>query len=460
MAEETDKQPELSRDLTLFQVTMMGVGMMIGAGVFVATGIAIGVSGPGGVLIAFILNGLLAFFSSMTYAELASAIPKAGGGYTYINEAFGGIIGFMGGWLSWFGHAISGSLYAITFAKYSSLLLEGINFFEKFSLNQNLFMRVTAVIIALVFVFINYKGSSETGNTSVYITLGKLSVLGLIGVAGIRAAFLQPDNFSNFSPFLPKGWGKILVTMGFTYIAFEGYEVIAQAGEETVNPKKNIPKAIFYSLVIVVSIYVIIAFATIIGVETGEIAVWKWFEQEGTTGFANAVKHLLPYGGIMVSVAALLSSTSALNATTYSSTRVAYAMGKNGSLPKKISKISKNSKTPHIALLLSSIIIVLVAATLPVEDVAAGADIMFLLIFMFVNLAVFKIRKEQGNELNYGYLMPYFPFVPIVAIIMQFILSIRLFDLSIIAWVTSGIWIGLGLLMYFIFQDKDEAKVN
>ena len=114
-------ESELSRDLSVFHITMMGVGMMIGAGVFVATGIGIGVSGPGGILIAFALNGLLAFLSSMAYAELSSAIPRAGGGYTYVQESIGGITGFFSGWMSWFAHTVAGSLYAITFSKYTLL---------------------------------------------------------------------------------------------------------------------------------------------------------------------------------------------------------------------------------------------------------------------------------------------------------------------------------------------------
>ena len=116
----TDITSELSKELSLFHVTMMGVGMMIGAGVFVATGIGVGVAGPGGILLAFALNGLLAFLSVMTYAELGSALPKAGGGYSYVQESSGGIVAFLTGWISWFGQSVAGSLYALTFAKYTN----------------------------------------------------------------------------------------------------------------------------------------------------------------------------------------------------------------------------------------------------------------------------------------------------------------------------------------------------
>ena len=123
-------ESELSRELSLFHITMMGVGMMIGAGVFVTTGIGIGVAGPGGILMAFALNGLLAFLSVMTYAELSSAIPRAGAGYSYIQESIGGFTGFLSGWISWFAHAVAGSLYAITLSQYTLHFLAQIEMFH------------------------------------------------------------------------------------------------------------------------------------------------------------------------------------------------------------------------------------------------------------------------------------------------------------------------------------------
>ncbi len=455
---DNQNNTKLSRDMGLLQITMMGVGMMIGAGIFVATGLGIGVSGSGGILIAFALNGLLAFFSSMAYAELASAIPSTGGGYTYVREAFGGVIGFMGGWMSWLGHAISGSLYAITFSKYSVLLFRQLEIFKYININVHIFEKMLAVAIVLVFVYINYRGSSETGNASIYITFAKIAVLLVIAGAGIFMATSQPERLSHFSNFLPKGWGKVLVTMGLTYIGFEGFEVIAQTREETLNPKKNIPKAIFYSIVIVVTIYILVAFAAVIGAQTGNLPIWQWFKEKGITGFDQAVKNLIPYGGILVAISAMLSSTSALNATTYSSSRVSYALGKNRSLPKMLGNISKKTKTPTNAIAITSIIIVVVAVTFPVEDVAAVADIMFLLLFLFVNLSIIKIRRQDRKDLEYGYIMPYFPYIPVISIIMQMILSFFLFDLSLIAWITGVFWVLLGLFIYYKYTQKGRFE--
>lgn len=452
---------ELSRELSLFHLTMMGAGMMIGAGVFVATGISIGVSGSGGILVTFALNGLIAIFSAMSYAELASALPGAGGAYTYVREAFGGIIGFVSGWMNWFALSVAGSLYAITFSTYTLHLLRGFDAFSFINSNIFIYEKLLAIIIALVFIYINYRGVSEAGGSASLIALGQTVTLGIIGVIGIVVALKQPERLTNFSPFLAHGWGKVLVTMGFTYVGFEGYEVIGHAGEETINPKENIPKAILYAVIIVVTTYMLVAFAAVIGVKPEGMAVWEWFSLRGATGFADAIKSLFPFGGILVTLAAIFSSTSALNATIFSAARVSFAMGRDGSLPKWISLISEKRRIPHVALFFSSIIVLTVAATLPVEDVAASADIMFLLIFLLINVSVIKIRKEMGDELEYGFLMPFFPAIPLIALIAQLMLSIWLFDMSVIAWAATIFWISAGVIIYFTYsrsRDKYESK--
>ena len=158
------KEQHLSRELGLFQLTMMGAGMMIGAGVFVATGIAIGQAGPGGILLAFALNGLIAIFTAMSFAELCSAMPAAGGAYAYVKKAFGGFIGYISGWMNWFALAVAGSLYAITFSEYTIHLLGTFEFFNNLGLNTGFAHKALAVVIALVFIAINFKGVSGTEN--------------------------------------------------------------------------------------------------------------------------------------------------------------------------------------------------------------------------------------------------------------------------------------------------------
>ncbi len=454
---ESTKQ-ELSRELGLFQLTMMGAGMMIGAGVFVATGIAIGKAGTGGILIAFALNGLIAICTAMSFAELCSAIPAAGGAYSYVKKAFGGLVGFISGWMNWFALAVAGSLYAITFSEYTLHLLGSFQFFESLNLNLEISVKVLAVIVALFFIGINYKGVKDTGKSSTIIALGQTVTLLIIGFLGIFVAIKDPERLMNFEPFLRNGRTGVLIAMGFTYVGFEGFEVIGHAGEEAIDPKRNIPKAILYAVIVVVSTYLMVAFAAVVGIKNQGVGVAEWFAARGTTGFADSIRLLFPLGGmLLVTLAAIFSSTSALNATLFSSARVSFAISRDGFLPPSLSKISKR-KVPSIALFFSSVILLIVAVLLPVEDVAAAADIMFLLIFMLINISVIRIRKTMGDELHYGYIMPFFPWIPIIALISQLALALLLFELSPAAWISAGVWIVAGIIMYFVYSKSHARK--
>jgi amino acid transporter len=454
----TEVKSELSREMSLFHITMMGVGMMIGAGVFVSTGIGIGVAGPGGILLAFALNGLLAFLSVMTYAELGSALPNAGAGYSYVQESSGGMLGFFTGWISWFGHSVAGSLYAITFAKYTLHFLSGFEAFQWLNLNLPLYERIVAVALALVFIYINYRGASETGRAGAAIAIGQTIVLAAIGIGGVIVFLRNPGKAANFTPFLSAGWGKVLVIMGFSLIGFEGYEVISNTAEEVIDAKKNVPKGIFYAVIIVITTYLLVAFAAIVGGGSLGGSVVEWFRAQGATGFAEAIGRLFPLGGLLVVLAAIFASTSALNATIYSSTRVSFALGRDGHLPAFFAHISKKTRIPDIALLFSGAITIIIAAGFPIEVVTAGASIFFIFLFNVVTLSGMKIRIERGHELNYGYLMPFFPFVPIVSILGRTIIGVFLFDMGFMAYIVAGSWLLLGLFYYYSHPKREKTE--
>ena len=268
---ESVASTELSRDLGLFDITMVGVAAMIGAGIFVLTGIAAGTAGPA-LIVAFALNGVVTLLTAMIYAELGSAMPQAGGGYVWVRYGLPGGSAFMAGWMDWFAHAVAGSLYALGFASY---LVETLNMmgFGTFGIPHAVFTKGTAVTIALVFIYINFKGASETGAIGNIITVGKIAIIGIFVVSGLVVIFGDPTRLQAFVPFAPRGFGGVLGAMGLTYIAYEGYEVIVQTGEEVKDPRRNIPKAIFYALAIVVPIYILVAFTCIGAVDTDRKSV-------------------------------------------------------------------------------------------------------------------------------------------------------------------------------------------
>lgn len=449
---------ELSRDLSLFHVTMMGMGMMIGAGVFIGIGNSIRISGPGGVLLTFTLNGLVAIFSAMSYAELSSAIPRAGGAYNFTRIGFGRGVSFLAGWMEWFASSVAGSIYGLTFAIYIVYFLDQLELLGWIPIPEWILTKLIAVIIVLFFIYINYRGASETGKIGAFFTLGQTLTLAFIGIVGIIVVIKDPSRLKNFEPFMPLGWSKLLITMGFTYVAFEGFEVISQAGDEVIEPRSNLPKAILYSIFITASIYILLAFTAIISVKPSDPGVttpiWKWIGSFRSRGFGAAISHLMPFGGFLVTLAVIFASTSALNATIFSATRASYALGRDGMLPRCFASISQKRKTPYIALGFTALIVLIIDIILPPLHVASSASMMFLMLFFLVNICVIKIRRNMGDELNYGFIMPYFPLLPIAAIVCQIVLAVWLIHMSLIAWIIAPCWIIAGILIYQIYSKK------
>lgn len=444
---------------------MMGLGMMIGAGVFIGIGNTIHESGPGGLLLTFALNGLIAFFTAMSFAELSSAIPRAGGAYNFARIGFGRGPSFVAGWMEWFAGSVAGSLYAVVFGTYTMEFLYRMGWLPESWLPW--MIKLVALLVAVLFIYINYRGTSETGKIGAFFTLGQMAFVLAIGVLGVYVFITDPQRIENFEPFIhPEGWTNILVTMGFIYVAFEGFEVIAQAGDETIDPKRNIPKAMLYSVCIVTLTYIFVSFATVVAVSASDPelvaagqAPWEWIGSFLDTGFGQAVAKLLPgkfIGYLLVTMAVIFSSTSALNATLYSATRASYALGRDRMMPKSFSSISKKRKTPYVALMYTGALLIFVALLLPTKDVASSASIMFICLFFLVNLSVVKIRLDMGDELSYGFLMPFFPLFPILAIICQAVLVMFLHEMSIVAWIIAPLWILAGLFA-FIFYGKRHA---
>jgi nucleotide-binding universal stress UspA family protein len=257
--------------------------------------------------------------------------------------------------------------------------------------------------------------------------------------------------------------------MGFTYVAFEGYEVIAQAGDETIDPKRNLPKAMIYSVFIVTLTYVAVAFASLVAVKAGTPGVsgapWEWIGSFKEKGFGEAVSRLMPYGNFFLTLAVIFASISALNATIYSATRASYALGRDRMLPRFFAAISRKQKTPWVALAFTGLLVIGVAVVLPTMDVASSASIMFLFLFFLVNLSVIKIRLNMGDELSYGFIMPFFPWLPIIAILCQAVLAVWLIHMSLIAWIVAPVWILTGAGIYWLYSrthalpSADEIRV-
>jgi amino acid transporter len=446
----------LSRNLNLFTITMIGIGGMIGAGIFVLTGIAAGVAGPA-LILAFALNGITTSFTAMSYAELGSAYPEAGGSYLWVKEGLGGAQGFLAGWMSWSAAASAGALYALGFGRFSSEIWV-ISGLPTFGLSIEQMTLIFMTLIIAIFTFINYLGASETGTIGNVVTLAKIFILGLFVLFGL-IVMLQTDGWQQISgDFLPNGLIAVFAAMGVTFVAFEGYEIIVQSGEEVINPKRNIPRAIFLAIGVAVTIYLLVSIVALGATVPPEgMKVYEYLGLQKEVAVVETARQTFPLGiGAMVLlISGLVSTMSALNATTYSSSRVSFAMGRDHNLPHLLSQVHPRRLTPHWAVIISGGFMLLISWLLPIEDVAAAAGILFLLLFLQVNVVVMRLRLKLP-DLDRGFRVPFFPIIPILGIVINALLAIYLFTFSQIAWYVAIGWIVVGLLAYYTYFSRIE----
>lgn len=457
---EHQHQHQLVRTLSLVDIIMVGIAGMIGGAIFVLTGPAIGLAGSA-VILAFVINAIITLFTAMAYAELGSAMPEAGGGYLWIREGLPRPNAFISGWMAWFAHIIAGSLYAVGFGAFFYQLL-GPNVAGVLS-DQPLFGviafdKLIAVASIAAFTYINIKGTSETGKTGTIVTIVQLGAVLCLIVAGSWMIHNNPTSMSNFADFMPTGIPGLFAAMGLTFIAFEGYEIIVQTGEEVKNPKRNIPRAIFISLATVVTLYCLVAFVSIGAISPEGIAAWRFIGEGGELGIVKAAEIFLPYGALIVLGGGMVSTLAALNATTFSSARVAFAMGRHYNLPHKLSSIHPVNRTPHIAIIISGIIMAFMAYTLPLADIAVAAGVIFLLLFTQVNIAAITIRRIYGNKLSYGFKTPFFPVIPIAGIFLNLGLALYLLVTQPLSWGITVLWILVGFVLYRMYTFKQEIQ--
>jgi amino acid transporter/nucleotide-binding universal stress UspA family protein len=487
MANNNQREGEvtLARTLGLFDASMIGLGAMIGAGVFVLTGIAAGEAGPAAI-IAFALNGIVTTFTAFTYAELASAIPEAGGGYSFVKRAMPTQLGFLAGWMLWFAYTVACALYAVGFGGYFvelvSVYWPGAYDLLVAALGHRWAVSLVTFVISAFFVSLNVLGADVTGKAENIVTMTKIIILGVFIAFGLGALVRRPDALSAFNPLFPRGFGGVVAAMGLTFIAFEGYDLIATISEEVREPTKNIPKATFISLWAAVVIYLFILLVAIGAVDPHKFAIygktyselpadlgihtplnpnnptittsWEILGIYKETAIVRAAENFMPAFGVAIIVfGGLFSTMSALNASVLASSRVGFSMGRERMLPPALATIHPQRRTPHVAVLITGFIIVIVAVALPVEVVGSGASLMFLLSFAMTNAAMILIRiREPGLER--GYKAPLFPLLPILGIVFNLGLAVYQFTFQPMAWYVGLAWIVVGIVVYLAYTTR------
>jgi amino acid transporter len=418
---------------------------MIGAGIFVLTGMGAAEAGPA-LIAAFGLNGLIALIVGACYAELAAMMPRDGGVYVWAKPAFGPLLGFAAGWMSWFAQAIACALYATAFGSFAVELGNTIGGLEvPIALHWRAALSVGLLVVLLA---VNYRGASSAGRLEVAVTSLKVAILVVVIAGGLVTMWGKNDLSQAYTPFMPQGWLGLFGAMGLTFVAFEGYEVIVQTAEEVKDPRRTIPRAILISILVAVTIYVFVAIVLFGGVTVpGGLPVYQFLGEFGELGIMEAAGQFIPYGKPILLVAGLASTASALNATIYGSTRIAYALGRDGDLPALFSAVHPRHRTPHRAIQITGLVMLIGTLVLPIKDLAAVADILFLAVFMLVCATVIRLRRRWPDRLR-PFRVVLVPGIPLIGIVAGGLLSIALFRISLIAWLVSAAWMVAGGIVH------------
>jgi amino acid transporter/nucleotide-binding universal stress UspA family protein len=365
----------------------------------------------------------------------------------------------------WFAYTVACSLYALGFAGY---------FWEVFhkyfsGLAEHVFgaagtylpVAVVTVIIGFIFLRLNIRGAAVTGQAENALTVAKLVVLGIFIAYGLKKIFGAPvEAVSSFTPFFPLGAGGVIVAMGLTFIAFEGYDLIATVAEEIKDPEKNIPRATFISLAVTITIYLLILFVSLGAIRIDNLSSWEFLGKYGETAIVRAAEQFMPAFGVAVIVlGGLLSTMSALNATILAASRVAFSMARDRWLPKEIARIDPVRRTPRAAIIVTGVILLVMAVSLPIEAVGSAASLIFLLTFALVNLSVIALRRK-APEIERRYKVPFYPLTPILGIVLNVFLALYQFTFQPVAWYVTAGWVVLGLLLYFGVFEKLAVDVE
>jgi len=427
---------------------------MIGTSIFVLIGVATAEVGAA-VLIVFALNGVMTMFTATTYAELGSSFPEAGGGYLWAKKALPHPAGFMSGWLSWFGHTVACSYYSLGFGFAMVALLNQFHV-DILGLSNESAVKVFASAAILFFLGVNYSGVGATGKTGDAVTIVQVliimffvsfSIIYALDTKGIHIM----DNFGHVIP-ADKDFTSIFLVMGFTFIAFEGYEIIVQCGEEVKDPKKNIPRAIFISVAVAAVLYISVAFACIANFDVGTIGAL------GENAVIEAGTKIIPVvGAPLLIFGGILSAMAALNATVFSSSRVSFAMGRDGSLPRVFGLIHRTRRIPHMAIAITGSIMLFMAIAFPLHIVVASTSIVFLLLFSIANMSAIRLRSRL-TEIDIGFRTPLFPLFPVVGVITTLGIALYLWQLVPEGWYIAVVWIAIGLAMSAFARPVEEYE--
>ncbi|MDH4210688.1 MAG: amino acid permease [candidate division WOR-3 bacterium] len=417
----------LKKELGLFEVFAIASGAMISSGLFVLPGIAFAKAGPA-MILSYIIAGVLVIPALLSKAELVTAMPKAGGDYFYITRSMGFAPGTVAGMASWLSLSLKTAFALMGMGIFALLINPGLSIPA---------IKAIAVILCLFFMMVNLLGIKEAGRTQILLVVALFVILCLYVIVGFTN--VHPDRLDNFTPY---GFGRVLSTAGLVFISFGGLTKVASVAEEIKNPKTTVPLGMMLAYIMVLGLYVAVAFVTV-GILDPESL------RTSLTPISAGAKTFWGMGGIVVTaIAALLAFISTANAGIMSASRYPLAMSRDEILPHFFSKISKKFKTPHIAIIVTSSIMIITILFLDLEVLIKAASTMLLLLYISANLAVIVMRESRLQNYQPSFHAPFYPYIQIAGILGYLFL---IADMGVLTLAMTATFIAAALIWYLLY---------
>ncbi len=418
---------DLKKSLGGLDIFSIAAGAMISSGLFILPGLAFAKAGPA-VILAYLLAGILVIPSMLSKAELATAMPKAGGTYFFIERSLGTFPGMLGGMASWFSISFKSAFALAGMGAFGILIFPRITEFQ---------MDLIAVSFCLLFTLLNLFSVKHTGRFQIILVFLLLSILTVFLVPG-----LQNINVHRFDDFTPHGLKAVFATVGLIFVSFGGLTKVASVAEDTKNPGRNIPRGMAGAYIVVCLFYVLVT-AVVVGVVPGRVLA------HSLTPVSLAARELMGIPGyVILSVAAMLAFITTANAGLLSASRVPLAMSRDQLFPAFFRKVHSRYHTPFIAILITSAFMICVILFLDLETLVKTASTMMILLFMSVNIAVIIMRASKIQSYRPTFRAPFYPWLQIASVV---VFAFLIFEMGAIPLLITGGFILLGSVWYLIY---------
>lgn len=438
------KKSGLKKKLSAFDLAALGIGSVVGTGIFVATGQGAQLAGPG-ITLSFIIAAITSALCALTYSELATMFPVAGSTYSYSYVAFGEIWAWLVGWNLILEYLVSAAAVAAGWSgTFVGMLKDyGINLPAAITTSplSGGIVDLPAIIITAVVTWLLYIGVSESAKINNIIVGLKIFVILVFIVLGVTHV-----NPVNYHPFAPFGFNGVMSGAAIIFFAFIGFDAVSTAAEETVNPKRDVPLGLGICMILVITLYIAVSL-----ILTGMVPFKSIDVNNALPGALSSIG--ITWGSALVGAGAVLGMISTLLVTLYGQIRIFMVMSRDGLLPKSFATITKKYGTPGRCTIITGIVTSIIAGFLPLGMIMDLCNIGTLSAFIFVSLGVIILRKTMPN-IERKFKCPGVPFTPILTVVFCFYLMT---SLPAVTWIRFAIWTGIGALIYFMYGMKNST---